>query len=433
MLSRRTLLGTGAAVAAGALLGGCGIGKGSGSPGQGQQSVNTSEKLSGKIIFQTWSLKNDKFTAYFNDRIKTFQADNPGTSVEWIDQPGEGYATKITSQISANSLPDVINLPPDIAYQAAKVGALLNLQGNVADLESTWQKSGLDAYSYQGLQGTFGLPWYLGTDVYFWNADMFSQVGLDAKHPPTSLEELFDQAKIMHDKSDGKMYMISNKPGFINFVNAGVPLINDDGTKFVFNTAAAAATIDTYAKAYQNGYMPESVLSSDYQGNAALFNKQIVAWTTGTGYYLQSLKRENPNLAKHVLPSKAFGTPPLYVQGCSVAAKSQNLPLAVAFATYMLNNENQLAFVDIAEGFLPGTTAGTSDPRFAKSDGTPAGDAEVLAAESLPDAQNMTPPQWTADMSTYLDQQIALAMQGKESPQQALDKAVSKASTLMSS
>jgi len=197
------------------------------------------------------------------------------------------------------------------------------------------------------------------------------------------------------------------------------------------HTPAAEAVIQKYADAYKAGYMPSNVLSSDYLGNSALFSKEEVGWTTGTGFFIQGVAQSNPTLAKFIKPSAAIGTPPLYVQGISVSAKSKNLPLALAFAQFVTNNDNQTAFVKLAQGFLPGSAAAGQDPSFSKSDGTPQGDAAVLAYQGMQKAVNFTPPTWSQDMGNYLDQQIALAVSGKESPKKALDNAVTKANQLL--
>ena len=46
-------------------------------------------------------------------------------------------------------------------------------------------------------------------------------------------------------------------------------------------------------------------------------------------------------------------------------------------------------------------------------------------------AVNFSPPTWTQEMKDFLDQQIALAMTGKESSKSALDNAVNKANQLL--
>ena len=47
--------------------------------------------------------------------------------------------------------------------------------------------------------------------------------------------------------------------------------------------------------------------------------------------------------------------------------------------------------------------------RKSKSDGTPQGDASVIAYKDMQTAVNFTPPMWTDAMNTYLNQEIAKA------------------------
>ena len=429
---RRITCATATTIAAAVLLAGCGLG--SSSKGSADKKVDSTAALKGSITFQTWSLKNDKFTPYFKKLVADFQAAHPGTTINWIDQPGDGYATKVTGQVTSGSLPDVVNLPPDIAHAVAKTGSLLDLTKNVPTIGADYVHSGLAAYTYPDLAGgtdSFGLPWYLGTDVNFWNKDMMARDGLDASKPPKTFDELVDQAKIMHDRSGGKDYLMSRAPGLSDIVNSGTKLMTPDGSKFAFNTPGAAAMIDRYTVAFKAGYMPSNVLTSTYEGNAALFNKQEVAWTTGGGNLIQSTQQTNPSLAAKIVPSPALDTPPLYVQGLSVSSRSKNLPLALAFARYATDNANQVAFVKLAQGFLPGSAASARDPQFSKSDGTPAGDAAVIAYQDMEKAVNFIPPQWTDAMNTLLNQQIALAMTGKKSAKQALDSVVQQANALL--
>lgn len=391
---------------------------------------DNSNKLSGSITFQTWSLKNAKFTPYFNKVVSDFQAAHPGTTINWIDQPGDGYSQKVASQVATNSLPDVINLPPDFAYAVAKTGNLLDLSQQVPNLKTDWVASGVDAYSYVGLKGDFGFPWYLGTDVNYFNKAMLTRDGLDPQHLPTSLDDLIAQAKTMHDKSGGKDYLMSRLPGLMDFANAGSPTLTPDGKKYAFNTDTSAAVLDKYVAAVKAGLIPPTILTGK-DSNDALFKKQVVAWTTGGGNYIQGLTGDNPTLAAQVIPAKTFQPAPLYVQGISVSGKSKNPALALAFAEFVTNTANQDAFIDLAKGFLPGSAGSSKNPQWSKSDGTNQGDAAVLAWQDLQTAVNFTPPIWTDAASTILSTEINKAIAGQETSKQALDNAVQQMNALL--
>ncbi|MBY0177218.1 ABC transporter substrate-binding protein [Curtobacterium herbarum] len=425
--THRTTSGRVAAILAGAaatalVLTGCSSG-GTASTGGGDG------KVSGSITLQTWAL-TPTYTDYLNGVVKAFEKKYPDAQVKLVDQPGDGYADKVLSQASSNSLPDVINLPPDIALPLAKRGFLQDVAKDDSTLSSTYVKGSLTAYNYKGVDGTFGYPWYLNTDIDYWNKTMFTKCGLDPASPPKTTDELFSQAETMHQKCPDD-YLMSRKPGLSDFSLAGVKILNADGTKFTFaNSSKAADLITKYAKAYKEGLMPSSVLNTDYLGNSTLFTQGKVAWTTGGATAISDFEKNNPSLKGNIIVSPALDNPPLYVQGLSVSAKSKHIATAEALAAFMTNAENQEAFAHLVNIF-PSTKSSQSDPFFSKDDGTVQAKARVLANEALKTAKNLNPVEANSAMTDFLDQQIALAMKGGVSPEKALQTAQDKMNTLL--
>jgi multiple sugar transport system substrate-binding protein len=411
-------------------LAGCGLGSSADSGSDGAKpTVDANAQVTGEVSFQTWALK-PKFTSYVEGVIKAFETKYPGTHVTWLDQPGDGYDKKVLSQASAGQLPDVTNLPPEFALSLAKQNMLLDVAAADPKLNDEYVAGGVQAYQYQGLDGTFAYAWYLNTDIDYWNATKFAAAGLDVKNPPKTFDELLAAAKVMHDKTGGKEYLMSRLPGIGDLTNAGVKIVSDDGKKFVFNTPEAAALLDKYRDAYKAGYMPRDILTNEYLGNSKLFTQGKVAWTTGGGNAMADFVKDNPSLKGNVVPSPALDTPPLYVQGLSVSAKTKNQAAAIALARFVTSAENQAAFAKIVNIF-PSTKASAQDPYFSKSDGTPESDAKVLAFQSLAKAKVLQPPVISGATNDFVNQQISLAISGKISSQQALDAAVAKANQLL--
>ena len=48
-----------------------------------------------EISFQTWNLKNDKYTPYFEALIKAYEKDHPDVTVKWLDAPSDGYEDRL--------------------------------------------------------------------------------------------------------------------------------------------------------------------------------------------------------------------------------------------------------------------------------------------------------------------------------------------------
>jgi len=418
------------ATLAASTLAACGLGGTNAPAVTAPAGTGAASEIKGEVSLQTWALK-PKFTSYVEGVISGFEAKYPGVKVTWLDQPGDGYSEKVLSQAASGELPDVTNLPPDFALPLVKQGLLLDVAKADATLKSEYVEGGTAAYTYAGYEGSYGYPWYLNSDVNYWNAELLTKYGLDPKKLPTTLDELVAQARIMKQKSGGTMYLMSRKPGLGDLANRGVKILADDGKSFVFNTDEAAKVLDTYRDAFKEGLLPRDVLTDKYLGNSELFKKQQVAWTTGGGNMINDLKTDNPSLAEKVVPSMALDTPPLYVQGLSVSATSKNPTTAIALARWVTSPENQAAFSKLVPGIFPSTTASAQDPFFTQSDGTNAGDAKVIAFETLAKAKMLQPVVVDQAMSDFINQQISLAISGEVSSKEALDKAVAKCNELL--
>ena len=135
----------------------------------GNAADNGGGEISGTITLQTWAL-TPTYTGYLNGVIKDFEQAHPDAKVKLQDQPGDGYADKVLSQASSNSLPDVINLPPDIAYPLVAAGKLVEVKEKQMDAVTALSGSG-PAYFFLVAEAlvdagvSLGLPRDLATEL----------------------------------------------------------------------------------------------------------------------------------------------------------------------------------------------------------------------------------------------------------------------------
>lgn len=408
----------------------CGLqGQQNDEPSGEQEAVEGSGDLSGSIDFQTWSLRNETFIPYFEDLIDEFEEAHPDTSINWIDQPGDGYQEQLLQQVQIGELPDVVNLPPDFAYQLLPADALLDLEGAAPDAVDIYTEGGIEAYRFEGHDGVYGYPWYLGTDLAWWNTELMADAGVETSALPATFDEMADIALNMVD--NGGLPLFSSAPGVGDLAAEGVDILVDE--EFVFNTPEAADILQRYIDLYQAGAMPAEALANDYAGNAELYKQGAVAFTTaGAGFYGE-LQDNAPSLVDGTVATPRIGAPPLFVQGISVSADSENLELALAFAQFVTNNDNQVELVRLAQGFLPGTAEANADPEsFSGAIEDPLlAEAVATAAEAMPDAQVHLPVQWSDAMNTFAQQQISLALRGDISAEDALDSIVENANSTL--
>lgn len=386
--------------------------------------------LAGEITFQTWSLKNDRFTPYFQDLVTSFETENPGVTIDWTDQPGDGYEEKLLQQANSDTLPDVLNLSEGLAYSLARAGQLRDLEEADAEALDRYVEGAVEAYSYEDVDGSFGYPWYLGTDLNFWNLATLQEAGVEEADLPDSIDSLFELGTRLAEEDTG-IQLISEMPGIGAVSNAGIEVFSDG--EFIFNSPDAVEFIQKYADAYAAGAMPPEALTGDYLGNSELFKQNKVAYTTGSAGFASELNTDAPNILEDSVTTPRFGVPPLFVQGISVAQNSDKPELALAFAQYVTNDANQVAFLQLAQGFFPGTKESNENPEAFTSviENEKQKIATEQAAAVIGDAKIDKPVEWTDAMDTYLKQQLALAVRGDVPVQEALDKAVQNANDTM--
>lgn len=425
---RRTARRSAAAVtAAGAALalGACGIAGGSGGDAAGGDASADGE-ITGEITFQTWNLKGG-YEEYFTDLVAAFEEEHPGTSVEWVDQPAEGYQDKLSADAAAGNLPDVVDMGPEAAYTLAQAGTLLNVAEADPEAEDAYLPTAWDAMTFDGVDGgTYGYPWYLNTGPSFFNTALFSKCGLDPDDLPETYDELFDQAATMADECGSDASMIGRLPTIETFGMYGVELMNDEGTEFTFNSPKGVELVERYQELYSDAGFTEESLNALQTGELDAFKSGELGWLPGSSYTLNDLKETAPKVYENVAmgPLIANSAPNMYIESLVVNSQSENSATAQAFAKFVTSPENQLAFAKEASVF-PSSAGSLDDPYFTEDDGTDVGELRVEAAQQVADAVVWWPPAFSggADVES-LREQIAQAVLGKKTAQEALDAAV---------
>lgn len=120
-------------------------------------STDASGKIEGDITFQTWNLRAN-FKPYFEGVVADFEKKYPGTHVKWIDQPAEGYADKISADAAGGTLPDVVNVSPDLVAPLAKAGLALDLDKSAARYKKEYLAGAWAGHQVPGMTGTYAFP-----------------------------------------------------------------------------------------------------------------------------------------------------------------------------------------------------------------------------------------------------------------------------------
>jgi putative chitobiose transport system substrate-binding protein len=338
-----------------------------------------------------------EFTSYFQGLISTFESQNPGIKVKWVDVPWAAMESKILTAVSAKTPPDVVNLNPDFAAQLAGRNAWLDLDAKVSPevrssyLPNIWQASTLNGKS-------FGIPWYLTTRVTIYNTDLLKQASISK--PPATYQELAQAARQIHDKTGKYAFFTTFVPqdsGEVleSLVQMGVNLV-DKQEKAAFNTAEGRAGFQYWVDLYQQGLLPKECLTQGHRHAIDLYQSGETAFLASGAEFLKTIANNAPQVAKSSTIAPQItgntGKKNVAVMNVVIPRSSKNPDAALKFALFVTNDDNQLAFAKAAN-VLPSTVRALSNSYFREvtANASTAEKARIISAQEMQKAQVLTP------------------------------------------
>lgn len=369
-------------------------------------SAPTSQNRQPEIEFWTMQLQ-PQFTDYFNQLIANFETENPGVKVKWVDVPWSAMESKVLAAVAAKTAADVINLNPDFAALLAGRNAWLNLNETVPEsvqsqyLPNIWQANKIEVCPNNQCQTvTFGIPWYLTTQITISNQQLLQQAGVT--QPPRTYSELAGVAKTVKEKTGKYAFFVTFVPEdstqvLQSFVQMGAELIDNKG-KASFNTPQGKAVFQYWVDLYQKDLLPKEVLTQGHRRAIELYQSGDIALLTSGPQFLKAIAQNAPTVAKVSVPAPQItgDTKKTTVAVMNlVIPKSTDVPEpAVKFALFVTNSTNQLAFAKAAN-VLPSIQDALKDSYFTTLPANPttADQARLVSAQELKNAQVLIPPQ----------------------------------------
>lgn len=392
-----------------------------GNGGNRQVAGNSQE-----IEFWTMQLQ-PQFTDYFKGAIANFETNNPGLKVRWVDVPWSAMESKILTAVSAKTAPDVVNLNPDFASQLAARNAWLDLDSKVSIqqrqmyLPNIWQASTLDGKS-------FGIPWYLATDITIYNQDLLKQAGLTK--PPATYEELASFAKQVKEKTGKYAFFVTFVPGdsaevLESFVQMGVPLVDRQG-KAAFNTAEGRAAFQYWVDLYKQKLLPQEVLTQGHRRAIELYQSGEIALLRSGTQFLGTIAKNAPQVAQVSATAPQItgktGKKSVAVMNLVIPRDTDQPDGAVKFALFMTNDQNQLAFAKAAN-VLPSTVKALADVYFQQvsAQGSAGDQARVVSATQMKQAEVLIPAMKNVkQLQKVIYDNLQAAMLGEKSVDEAV-------------
>ena len=329
------------------------------------------------IEFWTIDLKA-AFGDFFNDMIAQYESENPGVTVNWTDVPYGDIQSKLVTSVAGGTAPDVVNLNTQFTLTLAGQGALVDLNKEATDEQKSIYISDLWDSARIG-DSVYAFPWYASPDIMFYNQSLFDEAGMEI---PTTFDEALEEAEEFYNKTGAYLFMPDE---FFNILfEEGIDVLNADKTAAAFNTQETVDLLSKYKEYTEKGVIPKTKWG-DWDEMLKLFESGKLAIVSSSGSSLSRIKDEAPDIYETI----GVSTPLTGKNGLSrnplmnlvVPQASKNHEAAIAFANYVTNDANQLAFCKEVSIF-PSTTAASEDSYFTSDTETLEGQASAMSAKA---------------------------------------------------
>ncbi|WP_141979459.1 sugar ABC transporter substrate-binding protein [Saccharothrix saharensis] len=382
-------LAVGAAAVAVAVAG-CGTSSDGGSGNSGEPKTLT-----------VWLMDGSAPTTLTDALNKEFQDAHPGVTVKYEVQKWNGIQEKLTTALTSNNPPDVIELGNTQTAKFAAEETLTDLTADASGLNGDQWLGGLkDSLTWDGKQ--YGLPFYAANRTVIYRTDLFEAAGITAA--PTSRDEWVSaieklKAANAADPDFQPIYL----PGqswyvLLSFIwDEGGDVAEPQGSAWAgaVDTPQAKAGLEFYKKLVDtSGTKAPKDADEATPQQMEVFATGKVGMMIGLPWELAGAVKANPDLKEKTgafpIPSKTAGkTAPVFLGGSNLAipAGSKNADLAKEYLKLLSSKKYQDMLAE--GGAVPGTSTDTT-----KLATTPIGKA---LAESAPNGKvTPTTPSWAA-------------------------------------
>lgn len=374
-----------------------------------------------EITFWTLSL-SPTFDDYINGVIEAFEAQNPGVKVNWQDIPHAVAEQRTLTAAAANQLPDVINLNTNFLKKLGALGALVDMDTAAADVKDQYFEGIWKAGEVNGV--TYALPWYITNSLMIYNKDLLAKAGFDG--PPTSVEESWEMSRVLKEKLGVYGNIVTSI--HLQLPKEGVYLVSPDGKTATINTPKALEIFKNYKKYYDEGLIPDELLLGQGKGIEWYAQERIAWFVTGPQLFRQVLDMAPEVYHKSSAAFDVLGSEQVVnvaVMNVAVASTSKHQDVAVEFAKFITNAENQLAFSKLT-AILPSVIEAANDEYFtAGKDSTDAAElGHYIAAQQLQYSTDLyAPVENVTRINRIVNDEIKRVLLEDKDPAQALQDA----------
>ncbi|MEP7293239.1 MAG: sugar ABC transporter substrate-binding protein, partial [Chloroflexota bacterium] len=277
--------------------------------------------------------------------------------------PAADFVTRVGVASAGGEAPDL--LPIDLIYAPAfaQAGSLAEIGDFIDSLPFADQlsPSHIRLGEYDG--GRYAVPFAAEGSILLYNKDLFEQAGLDPEAPPTTWDEIYEDAKAITALGDDiyGYYFAGACAGCNAFTYlpliwaSGGDVLTDDGLTATVDSPEVRAALEFYKKMWDEGLIPPSAQADTGSDFLNAFTTGTIGMAGSGAFSIAALKNNFPDIdfGLTFLPGQDGGTSS-FAGGDSIAitSSSEHTAEAFEFISWVLSDEIQLQMF-AARGQLP--------------------------------------------------------------------------------
>jgi multiple sugar transport system substrate-binding protein len=337
------LLAIAAAASSSLLLSGCSAAGGA-APSDGYQPP--AKDIKAEITYAFW---DENQRAAIQGNVDAFNEEYPGIKVNLDVTPWGDYWTKIQTQASSDTLPDLfwLNGPNFQLYASnGKVEPITSIV-DAGDIDpANYPEALVDLYKLDGVQ--YGVPKDFDTIGVWYNKDIFAQAGVDVPAADWTWDD-FDAAasaisKALADKGIyGAAGGMDGQTTYYNTIfQAGGEVISADGTKSGYDSPEAEKGIQFWTDLIASGASPSMQQLTDSPADQWFTSGKLGMYWGGSWFSGALVDSDMPGKVG-VLPLPVGAEAATAVHGVTnaVAAAGKNKQAAQALQVYLAGKDAQ--------------------------------------------------------------------------------------------
>ena len=322
-------------------------------------------------------LISNKQVDFFRWAEATYEAQHPDVNVIIEQFPGSSlkdFEIKLRLRFSSHQEPDLMAASDYMLTPLARLGLLAEAPDYI---EQMVQQNSLNEMVRRApyVDGRlYGIAPDAGWQAFFYNKEMFREVGLDPERPPQTWDELLHAAdRLTIRRPDGSIERAGlsiRKTGFKGgtaekwytfLFSAGGQPFSNDGTRAAFNSPEGRDALDFYETVLFDQHIDSVTQEGDQQG----FGQGRVAMLFREIHVVRWLEENYPDLEYGVAPlptrmaSVSSGGTNLY----TVSEATEHKEEAWRFIEFLMQDEAYSRYISIG-GVLPMTRSVAEQPPF---------------------------------------------------------------------